>query len=212
MPSTLPGWKHSEETKEKLRAAHERSGYAARTPRKGVTLMCKVCSKEFYAPQNKKSRLYCGTSCAGKDCCAGERNPFFGKTHSEETREVLRAKASAQRERAVVLPTKPERIVHEELRRLGVSFLTEQSINGKFCVDVYIPSEKLIIFVDGCYWHACPEHCPSAKRPKQDAARIPYLTKCGYKVVILWEHEILEDVAKAMRNIFEGSQVANIPM
>jgi very-short-patch-repair endonuclease len=79
--------------------------------------------------------------------------------------------------------------------RRGVEFVTEHAI-GVFCVDVYIPREKLVLFVDGCYWHACPIHFPHAKklRPGPDAARIPYLTKGGYKVGILWEHEIKENV------------------
>lgn len=70
---------------------------------------------------------------------------------------------------------------------------------GCFCVDVFIPTLKLVIFVDGCYWHACPEHFPNNKHPNSDNARIPYLTKCGYKVALLWEHEIKADVAKCLK-------------
>lgn len=98
---------------------------------------------------------------------------------------------------AVVLPTKPELAVHQELKRRRIKFKAEVQI-GVYCVDVLVESKKTIIFIDGCFWHACPVHFPKRKKKRTDAARIPYLSKCGYKVVLLWEHEIKEDICRAV--------------
>ena len=110
----------------------------------------------------------------------------------------------------VVLPTKPERCVHEALRAHGIDFVTEHPI-GPFCVDVYVPSTRTAIFVDGCYWHGCPKHFPDgekgARRPKQDVCRVPYLTKCGYNVGIVWEHDALEDAWQAVKKYVKPSEL-----
>jgi DNA mismatch endonuclease (patch repair protein) len=129
----------------------------------------------------------------------GPKNSFFGKKHTEETKaKMAQSKASAP-----VLPTTPERIVHGELKRVGVDFLTEHPL-GPFLVDAFVPTLNLVVFVDGCYWHACPAHHPTAKKPRSDNSRIPYLTKCGYKVAVLWEHEIESDVTKCLQPWLRG--------
>jgi DNA mismatch endonuclease (patch repair protein) len=66
--------------------------------------------------------------------------------------------------------------------------------------DFVFPREKLVVFVDGCFWHGCPKH---ATWPKQNAEfwRIKILgnrrrdrgvnrqlRKTGWRVVRIWEH------------------------
>lgn len=132
----------------------------------------------------------------------GENNPFYGKHHSEEAKEKIReGNADFRSKNPLVLPTKPESTIHFELSKLQIKFETEFLINKKFCVDVFIPDYNLIIFIDGCYWHACPIHCPKAKKPNTDNARVPYLSKCGYNVEILWEHDIKIDAESLIKNI-----------
>lgn len=132
----------------------------------------------------------------------GENNPFYGKHHTEESKDKIRAgNAEFRSNNPLVLPTKPEQAIHAELSKLNLNFQTEYLINQKFCVDVFIPDHNLIIFIDGCYWHACPTHYPNNKKPNSDNARVPYLTKCGYKVEILWEHDIKSNPEELIRNI-----------
>lgn len=185
------GKTHSDSSKQKMSEAKIGIAY---TPRRGVNLQCLICSEFYYVPQYKKNiSKYCSIKCRDIAYCErykGENNPFFGKEHSLETKETLRKSTLQSRSRGIFIPTRPEKTLHVELHKLGILFETEVVINEKFCVDVLIPNHKLIIYVDGCYWHACPIHCPTARKYRSDNARIPYLTKCGYNVEIIWEHDI----------------------
>jgi len=68
--------------------------------------------------------------------------------------------------------------------------------------DFVFPKLRLAVFVDGCFWHACPRH---ATRPKGNAAfwrkklaanqardrRVNReLKRAGWRVVRIWEHEL----------------------
>lgn len=197
------GRKHSEKSRKRMSEAQKRTqAVNPHTPRQGAVYTCAWCGEPYYRPRCRTQTNYCSLSCSGKGNCTGEKNPFFGKTHTDATKEKLREATAKQRSQTMVLPTIPEKMVHQELDRLGVRYLTEQAI-GRFCVDVLVPDKRLIIFVDGCYWHACPKHFPQAKKPKTDAARIPYLTKCGYRVGVLWEHEIQENVHGCLTRLLE---------
>ncbi|KKL52019.1 hypothetical protein LCGC14_2289710, partial [marine sediment metagenome] len=52
--------------------------------------------------------------------------------------------------------TGPERAFKKELRSAGISGFIEHPkyIEGK--PDFYFPKHKLAVFIDGCFWHACP--------------------------------------------------------
>lgn len=61
---------------------------------------------------------------------------------------------------------------------------------------------SLAIFVDGCFWHGCPKHgrkpnsnreywLPKLRRNQQRDTEIKRaLTKSGWNVLRLWEHEL----------------------
>jgi DNA mismatch endonuclease (patch repair protein) len=71
--------------------------------------------------------------------------------------------------------------------------------------DFVFPKLRLAVFVDGCFWHACPKH---ATKPRKNAAfwrkkfaanqaRDRLLTRTlrrvGWRVMRLWEHELKHD-------------------
>lgn len=81
-------------------------------------------------------------------------------------------------------------------------------------VDFYIPSLKLAIFCDGCFYHCCPEHghIPKsniaywkpklARNAKRDKEYRATLRKHGFKVWRAWEHELKPSVLpKTMRRL-----------
>lgn len=94
--------------------------------------------------------------------------------------------------------SKPERKIQNFLRLLHIEFLSHyyiSKITHKYRCDVYIPSSKTIIEIDGCYWHGCPI-CNNKisefqkEQVERDKIRTLELISKGYKVIRLWEHDI----------------------
>lgn len=68
--------------------------------------------------------------------------------------------------------------------------------------DFVFPKRKLAVFVDGCFWHGCPEHgtVPATRREfwetkiarnrARDREVNRELKKRGWRVLRLWEHEL----------------------
>lgn len=68
--------------------------------------------------------------------------------------------------------------------------------------DVFIPSLRLAIFADGCFYHGCPEHghVPKSnvefwltkltRNRRRDRARRRALRRMGFAVWSFWEHEL----------------------
>ena len=67
--------------------------------------------------------------------------------------------------------------------------------------DLTFPTQRVVVFVDGCFWHACPEHKtpPKANRAwwgaklnrniERDRETDEYLMAMGWTVIRIWEHE-----------------------
>ncbi len=68
--------------------------------------------------------------------------------------------------------------------------------------DFVFPRERLAVFVDGCFWHACPKHATWPKNNAEfwkakldrNASRDRKVTrdlkKAGWRVLRLWEHAL----------------------
>src|SRR3990167_909880 len=57
--------------------------------------------------------------------------------------------------------TKPEVALRKALWGLGFRYRIKSRLPGK--PDIVFPALKVAIFVDGCFWHKCPEHYISPK-------------------------------------------------
>ncbi|MFD0272680.1 very short patch repair endonuclease [Kitasatospora sp. NPDC059646] len=67
--------------------------------------------------------------------------------------------------------------------------------------DLVFPRDKVAVFVDGCFWHGCPEHYRPATRNAdfwrekiegnraRDAETTEKLSAAGWTVIRVWEHE-----------------------
>lgn len=70
--------------------------------------------------------------------------------------------------------------------------------------DFYFPTARLALFIDGCFWHACPRcgHIPKsnidywqkkfARNVQRDQQTDRELRRRGVRVLRLWEHELRE--------------------
>ena len=68
--------------------------------------------------------------------------------------------------------------------------------------DLAFPAAKVAVFVDGCFWHGCPEHYvpPRTRREfwqqklagnvSRDREQTQQLEVSGWRVLRFWEHEV----------------------
>jgi len=102
-----------------------------------------------------------------------------------------------------------ERALRSELHRRGFRFRIHQRLlpDTRRTADIVFPSAKVVIFLDGCFWHGCPLHAswPKAnaawwrekietnRRRDRDTDR--RLTAAGWTVIRVWGHESIGDAA-----------------
>jgi DNA mismatch endonuclease (patch repair protein) len=101
--------------------------------------------------------------------------------------------------------TAPEKHFRKFIWKMGIrGYRTNnKTIYGK--PDLYFGKMRIAVFIDGCFWHMCPQcykppvsnkvfwrekHDKNTKRD-QDVNR--YLNNNGIQVVRFWEHEIKND-------------------
>lgn len=105
--------------------------------------------------------------------------------------------------------TRPEMQVRRAVHALGLRYRVDvrplANLNRR--ADLVFIRAKVAVFVDGCYWHGCPEHGTTAKTnaaywtPKiqrnreRDAETNRLLRAAGWVVLRAWEHEDADDVA-----------------
>lgn len=126
-----------------------------------------------------------------KGLAKGERNPMFGKTHTEDALRKIFDKRSM---------TKPEQLCKEMLEELQIVYKSQFFINTDsqtFSYDFYLPTYNTIIEVDGDYWHGGPGvskhwHGVAATR-KVDEIKDKVAQSYGYKVIRLWESQLNTD-------------------
>jgi DNA mismatch endonuclease (patch repair protein) len=109
--------------------------------------------------------------------------------------------------------TEPEVRVRSRLHARGLRFRKHLRIGtGRSAPrpDIAFTRQKVAVFIDGCFWHQCPEHAtmPKANRdfwePKlrrnveRDLENNVALESMGWTVLRFWEHEDPVEVAAAI--------------
>ena len=105
--------------------------------------------------------------------------------------------------------TKPELALRHALHRLGYRYRKDYRLDlasgRRVRPDIAFTARKVAVFVDGCFWHACPEHGskPRAnewywgpkliKNVERDRVNDAALILDGWTVVRLWEHVPLDE-------------------
>ena len=112
--------------------------------------------------------------------------------------------------------TTPEVLLRSLLHRSGLRFRKDYAIrlpSGKVThSDIAFPRRKVAVFVDGCFWHCCPEHgtIPKSNQaywvPKlrenveRDKSVTEGLLSEGWQVIRIWEHMHPVDAAKQIED------------
>lgn len=93
------------------------------------------------------------------------------------------------------------RLLHAAGLRYRVNFASRVDGGRPVSVDIAFTRAKLAVFVDGCFWHSCPEHgsVPKAnaqywpaklrRNVERDRETTRRLQMAGWVVTRLWEHE-----------------------
>lgn len=112
---------------------------------------------------------------------------------------MVRRRMQATRQR----DTKPELLLRRELHKRGLRYRVDVPVlpMSRRRADVVFRKARVAVFVDGCFWHSCPDHGSSpransgwwseklAANVARDRASDVELEGAGWKVIRVWEHE-----------------------
>jgi DNA mismatch endonuclease, patch repair protein len=112
------------------------------------------------------------------------------------------------------IDTAPEVQIRRRLHAEGLRYRKDALIRAgdvRVRPDIVFSRRRVAVFVDGCFWHGCPEHCRMpgtnveyweakigrnrARDQRNDAA----LGAEGWRVVRLWEHVPVDDVVRTVK-------------
>ncbi len=101
------------------------------------------------------------------------------------------------------------RLLHAQGLRYRVDY---RAIPGsRLRVDIAFTRAKVAVFIDGCFWHGCPEHATYpktnesywlpklARNVERDRQSDTALAESGWAVLRFWEHESAHDVIERVR-------------
>ncbi|WP_406057548.1 very short patch repair endonuclease [Kribbella sp. NBC_00889] len=112
---------------------------------------------------------------------------------------AVRASMQANRGR----DTAPELALRRAVHALGLRyFVNRRPISTlRRTADLVFPTERVAVFLDGCFWHGCPLHHTKAKENAQfwaekvrrnrerDEQTNELLARAGWLVIRVWEHD-----------------------
>ena len=131
---------------------------------------------------------------------SSERNQHMGLSRSQQMSRIRSTETS------------PERRLRAAVWRAGLRYrLYSRSLAGK--PDLVFHAAKVVVFIDGCFWHGCPDHyVPPRSRDEywseklrtnvlRDIRRTVELESAGWRVVRVWECEVEVDLDGAVSKV-----------
>ena len=98
--------------------------------------------------------------------------------------------------------TRPELALRRELHARGLRYFKNRRPirDVRRTADIVFPTPRLAVFIDGCFWHGCPDHHTVAKtnaeywsakverNRNRDKETDALLATAGWTVLRIWEH------------------------
>lgn len=114
--------------------------------------------------------------------------------------------------------TAPETALRRELHARGLRYRVAYPIPGqrRRTIDAAFTRARLAVFVDGCFWHGCPEHgnrpransawweAKLATNMERDRDTDRLLSELGWTVLRFWEHEDPLRAAEMIDRVVRG--------
>lgn len=177
-------------------------------------VQCAYCGETFKRPPWQADVQCCSVKCGKRHqalTVRGEAHPLFkpkvkmacevcGTVCEVKPSLVSRFRACSRRcatrigQRAMPRISGIERMMAEVFDGLGLAYVQQREI-GWCAVDFAFENARLVVEVDGDYWHGRPE------QRKKDRARDAYLRKCGWRVMRLRECDIRADAIACGKNV-----------
>lgn len=152
-----------------------------------------MCEVEFES--RKKNLAEAWRQARAKGLLADESLP------PESTASSLKVRASMRGNRGK--DTKPELILRSLLHGRGMRYRVDARPVAEIRrrADLVFSGDRIAVFVDGCFWHGCPEHYRPAMRNAdfwrqkidgnraRDTETNDTLAAAGWTVIRVWEHD-----------------------
>ena len=110
--------------------------------------------------------------------------------------------------------TSPEIALRRALRAAGARGYRVNFRAEGVRPDIVFTRQRVAVFVHGCFWHRCLDcryPLPRSHREfwlakfrrnrQRDRQKRRILERAGWRVVELWEHEVKDDLARAIRAV-----------
>ncbi len=135
--------------------------------------------------------------------------------------EAVRAVMVGNRKR----DTRPELALRSALHGRGLRYRVDLKLGAVRSAprpDIAFTRVRVAVFVDGCFWHGCPEHGTSprinesywsakiARNQQRDAENDARLRNLGWVVMRVWEHEETERAADAVEEMVRSREAMRL--
>ncbi|WP_368077477.1 very short patch repair endonuclease [Actinomadura sp. WMMB 499] len=121
--------------------------------------------------------------------------------------------------------TTPEKLLRKRLHERGVRYrVSHRPMPGmRRTADVAFLGAKVAVFVDGCFWHGCPDHCRWPRTNEEfwrdkikgnrarDFETNRLLKQSGWLPVRVWEHEDPSEAADKIITVVRARQLLAAP-
>ena len=112
--------------------------------------------------------------------------------------------------------TAPEMLLRRALFARGLRYRVGYKVPGvpRRTIDIAFPGKRVAVFVDGCFWHGCPQHCVPPKNnaawwaaklqrnQERDRETDDVLHAAGWTSLRFWEHQpVMEAVDLTCRTL-----------
>lgn len=123
----------------------------------------------------------------------------------------------ANRRRDTSIELAVRRLLHAAGARYRVDFAPDPTNRGRRA-DIVFARAKVAVFMDGCFWHGCPEHFVPprsnteywgpkiARNMERDRETTERLEALGWTVMRFWEHEDPLEAAGTILEVLHRSR------
>ncbi len=131
--------------------------------------------------------------------------------------DSIRRRMQTQRRRDTKVELQVRRLLHAAGFRYRVDFRPEASLRCRG--DIVFTRSRVVVFIDGCFWHGCPAHSTQPKNNatwwreklgsniERDRRNSAALRLRGWRVLRFWEHEGPEQIVHKIIMAVQDSAV-----